>query len=97
MCQAEGTACKRRGPPGVQQEDKEAVGLVRCKWGREKAQGGWGLPGPWRIRADPEFCSDFDFTLPGPFPEECFNAPFHASSQSPLPAPPPLDPEWTGS
>lgn len=87
MCQAEGTACKRWGPPGVQQEDKEPTGLVRSEWGREKAEGGWGLAGPWRIRADLEFCSDFDFTLSGPFPDECFNAPFHASSQGPLPTP----------
>ena len=91
-----GNSVQEAGPPGVQQGDKEATGLVRHESGREKAQGGWGLPGPWRIRADLEFCSDFDFTLSGPFPEECFNAPFHASSQSPLPAPP-LDPEWTGS
>ena len=45
MCQAEGTACKRRGLPGVQQEDKEAAGLVRSEWGREKAEGGQGRGG----------------------------------------------------
>lgn len=92
--QAEGTACKRRGLPGVQQEDKEAAGLVSSELGREKAEGGRGLLGPWRIRADLEFCSDFDFPLSGPFPDECFNTPFHASSQSLLPTP--HHPQWTG-
>ena len=80
----------RGGAPLVSSKrTRRPWGWCAASGGREKAQGGWGLPGPWRIRADLEFCSDFDFTLPGPFPEECFNAPFHASSQSPLPAPPP--------